>query len=63
MTTDPKSLIGRPCMVRIIDQHIPMVIRDARAKFGRIDVQTEPVGGLGLRWRSLETVTLTKGRE
>lgn len=46
------ELLGRTVTWHIFNLEIPVEIVDARANFGRIDIEVKPVGGSGTHWVS-----------
>ena len=51
-------LIGQQALCLTDGQRFLVTILNARGNFGRVDLLTQPVGGSGQRWRSLETITI-----
>ncbi len=62
-TTELAALIGRRGLLRdglpARAMAYPIVIRDARERFGRLDLLVEPVDGTGEGWVCSEHVTVT----
>lgn len=56
-------LIGRRAMWRRNGVAVPVVIRDARSNYGRVDVLVEPLRGAGRTWVELRRVEVEDARD
>lgn len=62
--------IGKKGLARLVASHavsgvvkVPVIVKDARSMFGRVDLLVTPVGGEGEVWMDAAGVTLSEGAE
>lgn len=55
---DPKGFIGSKATMTIDELTVGVTIKDARVRFGHIDVLVEPINGSGKQWVEKHRISL-----
>jgi len=55
---DPKGFIGSKATMVIDELTVGVTIKDARVRFGHIDVLVEPINGSGKQWVEKHRISL-----